>query len=238
MSISKNKKKISKYNPMSKEFQEEANRLGLSGNQYHQLLIEEGILPRTVDVFIRTRNKKTERLSKETINYYKKFMRVVHPFVPILKEQINKSNYKNIMINTEEIKENIKQFANMKDEEIYSGLKLALFANGIVINREKDENVLLMRMGCEDDTLPYPLNEFLNIYLKHRLYLEEINKEIEESKILIKKYSTLSDAIHKISIISDYAVHLKENGTINYIEYDHIRRQLDELSCMINKRMN
>lgn len=35
---------LSKYNPMSKEFQKDANRLGLTGNQYIQKLGEEGKL--------------------------------------------------------------------------------------------------------------------------------------------------------------------------------------------------
>ena len=47
----KNKKNIKdKYNPCSKEFQEEAKRLGLTGNQYIQKLINEGKLPNPTDI--------------------------------------------------------------------------------------------------------------------------------------------------------------------------------------------
>lgn len=47
----KNKKNIKdKYNPCSKEFQEEAKRIGLTGNQYIQKLINEGKLPNPTDI--------------------------------------------------------------------------------------------------------------------------------------------------------------------------------------------
>lgn len=45
-----NKRKIPKYNPMSKEFQEEAKRLGLTGNQLIQKYIREEKLPNPTDV--------------------------------------------------------------------------------------------------------------------------------------------------------------------------------------------
>lgn len=41
---------LSKYNPMSKEFQKDANRLGLTGNQYIQKLREEGKLRDPTDI--------------------------------------------------------------------------------------------------------------------------------------------------------------------------------------------
>ena len=41
---------MSKYNPMSKEFQEEAKRLGLTGNQLIQKYIKEGKLPNPTDI--------------------------------------------------------------------------------------------------------------------------------------------------------------------------------------------
>jgi hypothetical protein len=40
---------LSKYNPMSKEFQKEIKRLGLTGNQYIRKLREEGKLPNPSD---------------------------------------------------------------------------------------------------------------------------------------------------------------------------------------------
>lgn len=43
---------------------------------------------------------------------------------------------------------------------------------GIILNIEEykyGDMSLIMRMGCENDTLPYPLNEFLNIYSDNRL---------------------------------------------------------------------
>lgn len=45
-----NKRKIPKYNPMSKEFQEEAKILGLTGNQLIQKYIREEKLPNPTDV--------------------------------------------------------------------------------------------------------------------------------------------------------------------------------------------
>lgn len=39
-----------KYNPCSKEFQEEAKRLGLTGYQYYRKLVEEGKLPNPTDI--------------------------------------------------------------------------------------------------------------------------------------------------------------------------------------------
>lgn len=45
ISYDKGANKMSKYNPMSKEFQEEAKRLGLTGYQYTQKLREEDKLP-------------------------------------------------------------------------------------------------------------------------------------------------------------------------------------------------
>ncbi len=41
---------IRRYHPCSKEFQEEANKLGLTGNQYIKKLVEEGKLPNPTDV--------------------------------------------------------------------------------------------------------------------------------------------------------------------------------------------
>lgn len=50
------RKPIPKYNPMSKEFQEEAKRLGLTGNQLIQKYIIEGKVPNPADIN-RERNK-------------------------------------------------------------------------------------------------------------------------------------------------------------------------------------
>lgn len=52
-----------KYNPISKEFQDEAKRLGLTGWQYHRKLVEEGKLPNPTDLF----NKEREKVIKSKI---------------------------------------------------------------------------------------------------------------------------------------------------------------------------
>jgi hypothetical protein len=41
---------ISKYNPMSKDFQEEAKRLGLTGNQLTKKYVQEGKIANPADI--------------------------------------------------------------------------------------------------------------------------------------------------------------------------------------------
>lgn len=62
---------MTKYNPCSKEFQEEAKRLGLTGFQYTQKLIEDGKLTNPTDVERKVRDKKIKNKGCSNQREYK-----------------------------------------------------------------------------------------------------------------------------------------------------------------------
>lgn len=61
-----------KYNPMSKEFQCETKRLGLTGNQYIQKLIEEGKLPNPTDIHREIMRKTVKNQGFDNYSDYQK----------------------------------------------------------------------------------------------------------------------------------------------------------------------
>lgn len=60
-----------KYHPCSKEFQDEAKKLGLTGNQYHQKLVDEGKLLNPTDNKVKDISAKRLKngLKDELYNY-------------------------------------------------------------------------------------------------------------------------------------------------------------------------
>lgn len=68
-----------KYNPCSKEFQYEANMLGLTGYQYIQKLREEGKLPNTTEIDRKHREKLAIDNGFENHNEYQKELRINGP---------------------------------------------------------------------------------------------------------------------------------------------------------------
>jgi hypothetical protein len=66
---------MTKINPMSKEFQDEAKRLGLTGNQLIQKYIKEGKLPHPADLNKERNEQIAKRANFENRNAYAKHLR-------------------------------------------------------------------------------------------------------------------------------------------------------------------
>lgn len=61
-----------KYNPCSKEFQDKAKELGLTGYQYHQKLVEEGKLRNSTDIDRETNNAIYRKLGYDNCAHFLK----------------------------------------------------------------------------------------------------------------------------------------------------------------------
>lgn len=167
---------VSKYNPMSKEFQEEAKRLGLTGNELISIYKKE-------EKIFNDANR-TYKKYQYFIEYFDQFVIAINPYIQWLKDEINKSKDKKIRIKIKEITKAMGEpFTSRSDNIIYKGLKFALFIEGIVVNisnskmlssnskilsseYEDEEVILIMSIGNENDTLPYPFSEHLIHYLQ------------------------------------------------------------------------
>lgn len=76
---------MANYNPCSKEFQEEAKRLGLTGSQYIKKLREEGKLVNTTEVRREADNKKAQKKGYRDIREYSHKLYHREDYIPVYK---------------------------------------------------------------------------------------------------------------------------------------------------------
>lgn len=61
-------------------------------------------------------------------------------------------------------------------------------------------------------------------------YVKNVEEGIKESIRFVETYCNLSDVIHRVSIESDNIRHLKDNGTIDDMTYNDLKRKIEEIS--------
>lgn len=82
-----------KYHPCSKEFQEEAKRLGLTGNQLIQKYIDEGKLRKPTDIDRETNNKIYQKIGYENKAHYLREWRYEKGIQSPMEENENCAHY-------------------------------------------------------------------------------------------------------------------------------------------------
>jgi hypothetical protein len=74
------------------------------------------------------------------------------------------------------------------------------------------------------------------IQMENYKYIKQIEDDIEEDKRLIEEHCALPDAIHKISITSDYLRGLKDNGSIYNSTYNDLKNKIRQLSDIARRK--
>lgn len=84
---------------------------------------------------------------------------VIIPYVPWIKEQIEKNESKIIEISYMDIRKKLgPKFENVQSQRLYDLLKFVLFHEAIVV--EERQNILIMRNATVDDRLPPHLEKY------------------------------------------------------------------------------
>lgn len=115
------------------------------------------------------------------------YSKVVTTLVDWLKEQIDKSENKHVAIKIEDLKKEMgTEFLKKNDEEIYNGIIMPFWHEGInIIGASKQEktgkNVLVLRKKYIDDVPPS------SPYFYPGISIENIDAIIEKNKSIIEK---------------------------------------------------
>ncbi len=227
---------MTKYNPCSKEFQEEAKRLGLTGSQYIKKLREEGKLVNTTKVRREIDNKRVQKRGYQNINEYNREIYHREDYIPVYKYNPCSKKFQ----------EDAEKLGLTGLQYVQKLIKEGKLSNPIHIDRKKNQK-LVEKNGCQN------WSEYLD-KCKQKLGYEDFNeyqKELSWNKGLKSPMSENDNCNSYLGVVigeeSSDKILIEIFGTIEKkmpygnIGYDRIvkgRYKIDIKTSVLDNKLN